>query len=198
MVWQLTNADIVSAFPKLADFNERADSGTITSLVSERLKDMNVEQMTGSTICFITGANAGTDSVITSHDPVTGAIEFTAITTAVDGTSVFGIIYHDFKTYVNRAYAIIDNEMRNKGLDINLFLNHAQLKELHLVKTLELICLAKRQGADNEDIYHQSYLLYAEKYIKELGSIRADYDVDKDGNISDDEKGLSEQVILVQ
>jgi len=196
--WELTNADIVAALPKLADVNVRADSGTTTSLVSERLKDMNVEIMTGATICFITGFSFGVDSTITDFDPNTGTITFTEIVDAVDSTTVVGIVYHDFFTYSHRAYGIIENEMRNKGIDIKLFLNHAQMKELHLTKTIELICLSKRQDADDEDLYHESYLLYSDKYMKELDNIRADYDLNEDGIISDDEQTLTEQVTLIQ
>lgn len=196
--WELTNADIVAALPKLADLTERADSGTKSSLVSERLKDMNIEQMKGATICFLTGFSFGVDSVITDFDPNTGAVDFTEIADEVDSTTVFSIVYNDFFTYSHRAYGIIENDMRNKGLDINLFLNQAQVKELHLTKTLALVCLAKRQGTDDVDLYHDSYLIYADKYTNELGSLVADYDANEDGIIQDEEVALTRNIILTQ
>ena len=196
--WELTNADIVAAFPKLADLTERADSGTTSSLVSERLQDMNEEQIIGSTICFITGFSFGTDSTITSYDPETGGIAFTEIVDKVDSTTVFSIVYNNFFTYSHRAYGIIENDMRNRGINIDLFLNQAQVKELHLTKTLALICLAKRQGTDDIDLYHDSYLVYTEKYTSELTNLTADYDSNEDGIIQETEKSVqSEPIILV-
>jgi len=89
--------------------------------------------------------------------------------------------------------------MRNKGLDIDLFLTVSQMKELHLVKTLELICIAKRQDADSDDIFHENYLLFKERYEKEMTTLKADYDVDEDGTIdTDTEEDLSVQVRLVK
>lgn len=188
--WTLANADIVSALPKLANHQERADSGTINSLICERLKGLNKENIVGAIICFLTGASFGIDATITDYDTETGEITFTPIENAVTSSTVFGIVYFDFNYFVNRAYDIIKNDIRNGGLDVDLFLDTTQVKELHLTKALELVCLAKRQDADDTDLYHASYLIFVEKYIKELASLRADYDVNEDGTITDDEKDL--------
>lgn len=187
MAWTLTNADIVSALPKLANHYERADGGNLTSLICGRLVDLNKETIKGSTICFLTGASFGIDATITDFNHATGEVTFTAIDDAVHISTVFGIVYFDFHSFVERAYDNIKSDIRNKGFDIDLFLNVAQVKELHLTKTLEFICLSKRQDANEEDLYHDSYLIYAEKYVKELGTLQADYDLNKDGEITEDE-----------
>ena len=88
--------------------------------------------------------------------------------------------------------------MRNRGLDIDLFLTTAQVKELHLTKCLELICMAKRQDADTDDIFHESYLVFKENYESELTTIKADYDTDEDGTIEEAEKKQSNQVVLTK
>jgi hypothetical protein len=196
MSWVLKNADIIAALPILADHYEKADSGSTTSLVCGRLTSLLSAEMVGATIGFITGGNAGTDATITSYTDSTGTFGFDAALTAVDSSTGFGVVYLDYTTYIDRAYGIIKNELRNRGLDIDLFLTTTQVKELHLTKTLELICMAKRQDADTDDIYHESYLVFKENYESELTTLKADYDTDEDGTIEESEEKQSQQVVL--
>lgn len=196
MAWVLKNADIIAALPILADHYEKADSGSTTTLVSARLADLVQAEVVGATICFLTGDNAGVDATITSYTDSTGSFGFDAVGNAVDGSTGFGIVYLDYTTYIDRAYDIIKNEMRNRGLDIDLFKTTSQVKELHLTKTLELICMAKRQDADTDDIFHESYMVFKENYESELTTLKADYDTDEDGTIEEAEKLQTNQVVL--
>jgi len=198
MAWVLTNADIISALPILADHFEKADSGSTTTLVSGRLTDLVEAEIVGATVGFTTGDNAGTDAVITSYTDSTGSFGFDAVDNTVDSSTGFGIVYLDYSSFINRAYDIIKNEMRNKGLDIDLFKTTAQVKELHLVKALELICMAKRQDADTDDIFNESYNVFKENYESELSTLKADYDTDEDGTIETAEKLQSNQVVLMK
>lgn len=198
MAWTLTNADIVSALPILADHYEKADSGSTSTLVCGRLTALVEAEIVGATICFLTGDNAGTDAVVTSYTDSTGTFGFGAVSNAVDSSTGFGVVYLDYNTYVSRAYDMIKNELRNRGLDIDLFLTTTQVKELHLLKTLELICLAKRQDADSDDIYHESYMVFKENYESELTTLKADYDTDEDGTIEEAEEKQSNQVVLAK
>ena len=198
MAWTLTNADVIQALPILADHYEKADSGSTTTLVSGRLTDLIEAEIVGATIGFLTGDNAGVDATITSYTDSTGTFGFSAVSTAVDSSTGFGIVYLDYTTYINRAYDIVKNEMRNKGLDIDLFLTTAQVKELHLTKCLELICMSKRQDADTDDIYHESYLVFKQNYDGELVNLKADYDTDEDGTIEEVEEKQSNQVVLMK
>lgn len=196
-VWTLTNADVVSAFPLLADFNEKADGGSTTSLTCKRLTSLQETELVGATICFITGANAGTDKVITSYaSSTTATFGFSTLANSVDSSTGFGIVLLDNASYITRAYNIIKNEMRNRGMDVDLFLTTSHVKELHLTKTLELICLAKRQDADNNDIFHESYLIFKEQFESELTTLKADYDISEDGTIQEDEEDMTHQVVL--
>jgi len=198
-VWTLKNADIISALPILADHYEKADSGSTTELVCGRLTALVEAEMVGATISFITGDNKGEDATITTYTDSTGTFGFSALSNSVDSATVFGIVYLDFQSYIGRAYDMIKNEMRNKGIDIDLFLTVSQMKELHLTKTLELICVAKRQDADTDDIFHQNYMLFKERYEKEMTTLKADYDIDEDGVIDEDaEEDVSVQVRLVK
>ena len=199
MAWTLTNADIISAFPILADYYEKADGGSTTTLTCKRLTSYDEDELVGATIGFINGDNAGVDAAITSYTSnSTATFGFSALANAVNSSTGFGIVLIDYTTYVNRAYAIIKNEMRNRGLDIDLFLTTVQVKELHLIKTLQLICMAKRQDADSDDIYHESYLVFKENYESELTTLKADYDTDEDGTIEEAEEKQSNQVVLTK
>jgi len=194
--WTLKNADIIQALPILADHYEKADSGSTTTLVCGRLTDLVQAEIEGATIAFIAGANAGNDATITSYTDTTGTFGFDAVTTAIDSSTGFGVLYLDYTGYINRAFDIIKNEMRNRGLDIDLFLTVSQVKELHLTKTLQLICMSKRQDADTDDIFHESYMVFKELYESELTTLKADYDLDEDGSIEESEEKLSNQVVL--
>ncbi len=196
MAWVLKNADIIAALPILADHYEKADSGSTTSLVCGRLTALVDDEMVGATIGFTTGDNAGEDATITSYTDSTGTFGFSALSNAVDSSTGFGIVYLDYNSYIDRAYDIIKNEMRNRGLNIDLFLTTSQVKELHLTKTLELICMAKRQDADTDDIFHESYLVFKENYQSELNNLKADYDTDEDGTIEESEEEQYMQVVL--
>lgn len=196
MAWVLKNADIIAALPILADHYEKADSGSTTSLVCGRLTALVDAEMVGATIGFTTGDNAGEDATITSYTDSTGTFGFSALSNAVDSSTGFGIVYLDYNSYIDRAYDIIKNEMRNRGLNIDLFLTTSQVKELHLTKTLELICMAKRQDADTDDIFHESYLVFKENYQSELNNLKADYDTDEDGTIEEAEEEQYMQVVL--
>ena len=199
MAWTLTNADIISAFPILADYYEKADGGSTTTLTCKRLTSYDEDELVGATIGFINGDNAGVDAAITSYtSSTTATFGFSALANAVNSSTGFGIVLIDYTTYVNRAYAIIKNEMRNRGIDIDLFLTTVQVKELHLIKTLQLICMAKRQDADSDDIYHESYLVFKENYESELTTLKADYDTDEDGTIEEAEEKQSNQVVLTK
>ena len=199
MAWTLTNADVISAFPLLADFHEKADGGSTTTLTCKRLTSLAEDEMVGSTIAFLTGDNAGTDAIITSYASAsTATFGFSTISNSINSSTGFGIVLLDYTSHINRAYDIIANEMRNRGLDVDLFKTVSQLKELHLIKTLELVCLAKRQDADNNDVYHESYLLFKQQYEGELTTLNADYDEDEDGLISEIEEKISNQVVLIK
>ena len=197
MAWVLKNADIIAALPVLADYFEKADGGSTTTLTCKRLTSLDEDEFVGATIGFINGDNAGVDATITSYTSnTTATLGFAALSNAVDASTGFGVVLIDYQTYIDRAYDIIANEMRNRGLDITLFKTTAQVKELHLTKSLELICMAKRQDADSDDIYHESYLVFKENYESELTTLKADYDTDEDGTIEEAEKKQSNQVVL--
>lgn len=196
MAWVLTNADIVQAMPLLADFYDKADSGTTSTLVCKRLTGLDSDEVIGSVLSVVTGDNEGADVTISAFDSSTGSMTFSALTNAIVSGVVFGVVSMNYQAYIDRSYNIIQNEMRNLGKDVDNFLTTAQVKELHLMKSLQIICMAKRQNADTDDVYHQSYLDFKQLYETELNNLKADYDSNEDGTIDTGEELQQTQVIL--
>lgn len=188
MALSLTNSDIVSALPILADIHEKADSGTTTTLNALTLQTLNDEEIVGATLCILNGSLKGSDITITAYTDASGTLTFATQSSTIDNTTIFGVVYKDYSSYIVRAEDIINNQLRNKGRDLSLYLTTAQLKELHLLKTLELICLAKRKDASSEDIFHINYEDFKSDYANEMLTLRADYDADEDGVIDEDDE----------
>ena len=187
---ELTNADIVLASPLLiADYVAKANSGSTTTVVSQALKGLDPEEVIGAYICFINGDNAGEDRIITDYvSSNEGTFTFDALTSPVDNTTTFAIVFLDYTGGVIRAKQIITNDLRKKGFDIDLFLDSTQLRELLLLKAMSHICQAKRQDANDTDMYHINYLDFEEQYVLELNTLIADYDANESGIIDADEE----------
>jgi len=184
----LKNSDIVSALPILADMHEKADSGSTTTLVANTLVSLTEEEVVGATLCILNGSLKNTDIVITAFNDATGTITFATQSSAIDSSTVFALVYKPYDSFITRAEEIISNQFRNTNKDLALFLTTSQIKELHLLKTLEIICLSKRQNANSDDMFHINYEDFKSSYSNEVLTLKADYDVDEDGTIEEDEE----------
>ena len=184
----LTNAEIVARFKALANYSLRANDGSTTTLVANKLID--IRDVTGFYLCFTSGDNYGVDKVVSSFDEVTGTLTFDALGTTVLNTDEVCLLEDGFATEIKQAEIFIINHLRNKGLDIDLFLTIAQLKEAHIYKTLELVCLNFSKDATDDDIFYVASQNFGNLYTSELGSLVADYDENEDGQISEDEEDV--------
>jgi len=195
MALVLTNADIISALPYLAHIYAKAQGGSVTTLISDEFLNLN-DDVAGAAITFLNGDNVGVTEPITLVTDST--VTFAAVTTAIDASTTYGVIFESFDSFVTRAYDVIKNSFRNMGKDLDLFLTVAQIKELHLLKTLELICLSKRRDAIDTDINHMNYLEFKGQYEIEVTTLKADYDYNEDGVIDGDDEALANtgQVVL--
>ena len=99
-------------------------------------------------ICFLSGANKGVDRIITSFVSATGTFTFSDLDNTVDNTTEFAIVENGFLSYMEEAIEFIREKVKNDGKDLDLFLTESQLKEIHLYKTLDLICQDKFEDAD--------------------------------------------------
>ena len=188
MALSLTNADIVGRLKLLADRHLKADSGSTTTAVNSTLIDE--VSLANSFICFITGDNIGVDKVITAFDDTTGTITFDALTSAVTNTDEFCIVQTGFKSDAAQAENIIRNDLRNQGYSLDLFLTSAQLKEMHIYKTIEIICASLMNDGSDEDAYFVHKNDFYKLYETERNNMLADYDSNEDGTIGTDEEEL--------
>ncbi len=185
----ITNADIVSRLKLLADEHLKADSGSITTAVNSSISDGN--DYTNSLICFISGDNIGVDRVITSYAIATGTFTFDVLTAAVTNIDEFCVVSKGFLSDVAQATSIVTNDLRNRGYDVDLFLNfQTQLKELYIYKTIELVCASLMNDGQDQDVYFVNYERFKKLYEVESSTLIADYDANEDGNIDTDEENL--------
>lgn len=190
MAVALSNADIVSRLKLLADSHLKADSGTTTTAVTSTL--INESDITNHYICFISGLNNGVDRIITSFIDQSGTIGFDALDNAIDSTTEFCLLSKGFQSDIAQAEDAIRNDFRNKGYDLDLFLNSSiQLKEMFIFKTISIICGSLINDANDEDIYYFQYNRFKSLYESEQSVIIADYDANEDGNIDSEEELLS-------
>jgi hypothetical protein len=189
MALTLTNAEIVLGLPIITDFIEKANDGSTTTVECLACKGLDEEELEGAYICFLDGANAGIDRIITTYTSNnTGTFTFDALPNTVDNTTMFALVLKSFIPASLRAESVMTNDFRNRGLDIDNFLDTTQLKEIHLNRSLAHICFAKRQDADTNDTYHINYEEFMATYIAELNNLTADYDINEDGSISTSEE----------
>lgn len=180
----LSNADLINKLTLLADFVGRVDSSTLDTVFVGSLAKEDIEA--NDTLCILSGDTINTDIAITDFD--SGEITFEAIETPIAIRSIIAICKIGFDNYIANAYEVLKNDLKNKNVDINLFLTEWQLKQLHIYKTLELICGDRRNGADTNDAYNANFERFGSLYSSELVNFVADYDANEDGSISDAEE----------
>ena len=186
----ISNSDIVARLKLLADEHVKADSGATTTAVNSSLSDGN--DYTNNFICFISGDNAGVDRVVTSYASASGTFSFDALDTAVTNVDEFCIVSKGFQSDVIQATSIVKNDMRNRGYDVDLFLNYqTQLKEMYIYKAIELICAGLMNDGQDQDVYFVNYNRFKGLYELEASTLIADYDDNENGTIDDAEESLS-------
>lgn len=186
----ITNAEIVSRLKLLADEHQKADSGTDTTVKCSALSEG--KDLTKQFICFISGDNINVDRVITDFEASTGTCTFGILLNPVLDIDEFCIVSKGFQSDISQAEQVIRNDLRNRGYDLDLFLNYeTQLKEMYIYKTIELVCAGLMNDGVDTDVYFVNYERFRELYLTELSSLIADYDANQDGEIDEGEEGLN-------
>lgn len=185
MALLLTDYDIISTLSSLGGEIRKAEGGSLTTLVDQSLT-FNNDSLLGSTVVITSGLNIGISASVTSYTSDT--LTFNALANAVVAGVNYSLLDETYESYILRAEALITEAFKNGGLDIELMLNTAQLKELHITKTISLICLSKRKDATDDDMYHSNYLAFDEMFKTMYSGIVVDYDTNEDGSISADEE----------
>ena len=184
----LTNAEVVARFKPISDMVMKADAGTTTTLSNSVL--IEEPDLTNKYVCFISGENYGQDRIINFFYEDSGKIEFDALQNAVTNVDEVAILSNGFLSDIKQAEVFMTNHLRNKGLDISLFLNVLQLKEAHIFKTLEIICQSYMKDAIDTDIFYVASEKFRVLYETELNTLVADYDSNESGSIDSDEEDL--------
>lgn len=185
MALSLTDYDIVSTLSSLGGEVRKAEGGSTTTLVDQSIS-FNNDSLLGSTIVITSGLNRGLSVLVASYAGNT--LTFDAIANPIEAGVNYSLLNETYESYILRAEALITEAFKNSGLDIALMLNTAQLKELHVAKTISLICLSKRLDATDDDMYHSNYLAFDEMYKTLFTGLVVDYDTNSDGTISEDEE----------
>ena len=101
----------------------------------------------------------------------------------------FCVVSKGFQSDVSQATSIVANDMRNRGYDIDLFLNYQiQLKEMYIYKSIELICAGLMNDGQDQDVYFVNYERFKTLYEAEASNLIADYDANEDGEIDEGEE----------
>lgn len=187
MALTLTNYDIVQSLEMLSSEILKADGGTTNTLISDDLSELGDATIAGYLIVFLSGDVIGQEAYITGGTNGTYTLD-TTLTNSIANKTKFTYLEGGFKSFISRAESILTSHFRNKGMNIDLFLNNAQLKELHIYKTVELICLSKRNSANDDDAYHSNYIAFKDLYEAEFSNLVADYDTNENGVIDDGEE----------
>lgn len=185
MALSLTDYDIISTLSSLGGEIRKAEGGSNTTLVDQSLT-FNNDSLLGSTVVFTSGLNIGVSASVSSYTSDT--LTFEALANPVVAGANYSLLDETYESYMLRAEALITEAFKNGGLDIALMLNTAQLKELHIAKTISLICLSKRKDATDDDMYHSNYIAFDDMYKTMYSGIVVDYDSNEDGTISTDEE----------
>ena len=180
----LSNAKLLQNLLLLSDYTGRVDESGILSIKVNSLENEPINP--NDTLCILSGENSGSDIVITDFD--NGVIDLDWNDKAINSRDMIAIVAIPFDSYIAQAERYLKNDFRNKGAELDNFLNTEQLEQLHIYKTLSLICGDKRNGADTDDVYNANYERFNSLYQVEFSNLLADYDTNEDGTISSDEE----------
>ena len=187
----INDSDLVSTLELLADVVLRADKGSTTSLICTELKNHSCDVL-GAKVVFLDEYNYGEVRIASSYSKSNHEIFFNEpLELPATNYTKFAILYVGFNSFINRAWDLIGEELKNKGLDINKYLDTAQLRELHTFKAIALICRSKMRSAEINDEYFVNSEYFEKKYMDTFAVLKADYDLNGDGVISEDEKKIS-------
>ncbi len=180
----LSNSKLIQNLQILSDYIGRVDIGGDTSITIKSLENEAVGA--NDTLCILSGANSGID--INVDDFTDGVFDLGSNDNELSPRDTVAILSIPFDSYIIQAEKYIENELKNKGVKLENFLNEAQLEQLHIYKTLSLICGDRRNGSDLTDAYNSNFERFNSLYQTEFANFVADYDVDEDGIIQEDEQ----------
>ncbi|OQB57138.1 MAG: hypothetical protein BWX98_01627 [Candidatus Aminicenantes bacterium ADurb.Bin147] len=95
----------------------------------------------------------------------------------------------NFDVQIQEAFRLVKRDIKNKGRRPTMLIDGAQVRELVIVKTFELVCFDFAKAPD--DIWWSRYQKHEAKYKDALASLIVKYDEDESGTIDDEEKKVA-------
>ena len=95
---------------------------------------------------------------------------------------------------IAEAFRIVKRLIKDKGNRPTMILDGSQVREIIILKTLEMLCFDFSKSKD--DIWWSRFSRYTELFQTRLDSLRIKYDSDQSGTIEKDEQELIGQVVL--
>ena len=92
----------------------------------------------------------------------------------------------NFDTQIQEAFRVIKRNIKDKGRRPHMLIDGSQLREVHIIKTMELIYFDFSKAVN--DIFWEKYLVMKERYGELFDKLAIKYDSDEDGLIEEDER----------
>ncbi len=186
MLLSLTNAKLIQNLQLLSDYTARVDVGGTNSITIQSLTSEIINA--NDTLCVLSGVNAGCDIEIEGFNG--GVFDLGSNDKVLSKRDVVAILSIPFYGYITQAEKNIENDLRNKGKLLKNFLTVSQIEQVHIYKTLALICGDKRNSGDLSDIYNSNFDRFSSLYTQSLSALLADYDYNLNGSIEKSEELL--------
>lgn len=177
-------------------------SGTMTYTIIAGLMDTLWENAILE-IAYVmgTGGSAVTYAALFFFDVVLNALKCNVIDADLKAYSpkLASLIWATQTTYdtqIQEAFRLVKRLIKDKGRRPAMILDGAQVRELVILKSFEMICMDFAKAPD--DIWWLRYQKYAELFKAQFDGLRIKYDEDESGTIDTDEAVSFSQPTLLR
>ena len=167
----------------------QADSGTVDTIIDTERTEVN-EYWYGGIIDILPldDADQVTSHRVNDYDNTTNTITFEpARSTAI--TTENYVLRRSYQSQINLAGEKVVEDLNKNAKRAYLLIDSTQCKRLVIYKFFETYFQALREAEGDKNDLQFKY--YSEKYASELNNLKVDYDEDEDGDITEEEQGVS-------
>lgn len=167
----------------------QADSGTVDTIIDTERTEVN-EYWYGGIIDILPldDADQVTSHRVTDYDNTINTLTFEpARATAI--TTENYVLRRSYQSQINLAGEKVVEDLNKNAKRAYLLIDSTQCKRLVIYKFFETYFQALREAEGDKNDLQFKY--YSEKYASELNNLKVDYDEDEDGDITEEEQGVS-------
>lgn len=167
----------------------QADSGTVDTIIDTERTEVN-EYWYGGIIDILPldDADQVTSHRVTDYDNTINTLTFEpARATAI--TTENYVLRRSYQSQINLAGEKVVEDLNKNAKRAYLLIDSTQCKRLVIYKFFETYFQALREAEGDKNDLQFKY--YSEKYSSELNNLKVDYDEDEDGDITEEEQGVS-------